>query len=367
MTAYRCKRRRFLLSMLAAGASMASARVGSSSPSRRQNIKLGFDHFSIRAMGWKAPRLIDYAASLKVDTLLLSDLLVFESLDDDYLRRIKAQAEKRGIELQVGTGSICPTSMRYDRKRWGAAEDHLRLLIRVAKTLGSSVARCYLGNRGDREGDGGIYRHIEATVKVCQAARSEAEDANVKIAVENHAGDMQAWELASLIEAAGKGYVGATMDAGNATWTMEDPMLNLEILGPYAATTGVRDSCVWETELGANVMWANMGEGVVDWHAYVKRFAELCRGVPFVLEILSYRWMGQISYLDPKFWDRFPRARASEFARFVALAKRGEEHTVPQGRPKGENSKELEQAQQKFDLEQSIRYCKEVLGLGLKE
>lgn len=28
--------------------------------------------------------------------------------------------------------------------------------------------------------------------------------------------------------------VGATMDSGNATWTLEDPLSNLEILGPYA-------------------------------------------------------------------------------------------------------------------------------------
>ena len=29
-------------------------------------LKLGFDNFSIRALGWKAPALIDYAAEQKV-------------------------------------------------------------------------------------------------------------------------------------------------------------------------------------------------------------------------------------------------------------------------------------------------------------
>jgi len=105
----------------------------------------------------------------------------------------------------------------------------------------------------------------------------------VKIAVENHAGDMQAWELVNLIEEAGKSFVGATMDPGNATWTIEDPMVNLEILGPYAVTTGIRDTAVWETDTGAAAMWANMGQGVVDWPAYTKRFRELCPDTPFVL------------------------------------------------------------------------------------
>jgi sugar phosphate isomerase/epimerase len=327
---------------------------------------LGFDNFSIRAFGWKAPALIEYAASLKVDTLLLSDLDVYESLEESTLRKIADQATSAGIELQAGTGSICPSSNAYNRNRWGKAEDHARLLIRTAKHLGSSVARCYLGNRGDREGDGGIYRHIEEMVTVLKSVRSEAEDAGVKIAVENHAGDMQAWELADLIEAAGSSFVGTTMDPGNATWTLEDPLVNLEILGPYVLTTGIRDTAIWETDNGAHCMWANMGEGVVNWSTYLTRFRELCPTAPFVLEIISYKWSVELPYLTDEFWTKFPRARAHEFARFVALAKRGRKHVIPPGRPTGPNSPELEKAQQKFDLEESLRYCRETLGLGRK-
>ena len=331
-----------------------------------QGTKLGFDNFSVRDFNWKAPQLIEYASSLKVDTLLLSDLEVYESLEDDYLKEIRAQAERAGIELQVGTGSICPTSNSYDAQKWGRAEDHARLLIRTAQRLGSSVARCYLGSRRDREEGIGIQRHAEQMVKVLQAVKSEAEDANVKIAIENHAGDMQAWELAELIEAAGSSFVGATMDPGNATWTMEDPMVNLEILGPYAVTTGIRDSVVWETEKGATSMWANMGQGLVDWQAYVQQFQQLCPRTPFVLEIISYKWASETPYLETQIWSRFPKARAHEFARFVALAKRGKEYEIPAGRPTEGPPAELERAQQKYDLEESLKYCKDVLGLGLK-
>lgn len=357
-------RRQFLASLAALGA-VSLARpgrgLGASTP---QKLKLGFDNFSIRAFGWKAPRLIEYAAEQKVDTLLMSDLDVYESLDAGYLTKIRAQARRAEIELQAGTGSICPTSQSYNKTKWGEAKDHARLLIRTAKRLGSTVARCYLGSRRDREGDGGIYRHMEAMVKVLKAVRSEAEDANVKIAIENHAGDMQAWELVTLIEEAGTSFVGATMDPGNATWTLEDPMVNLEVLGPHVVTAGIRDTAVWETDKGAACMWANMGEGVTDWPAYVKRFGQLCPQAPFVLEIISYKWSAELPYLDPAFWSKFPRARAHEFARFVALAKRGREYTIPSGRPAGAASKELEQAQQKYDLEASLRYCRRELGVG---
>ena len=359
-------RRGFLASMAALGATSLVAPARGFFRAVPGSYKLGFDNFSVRAFNWKAPQLIQYAASLNVDTLLLSDLEVYESLDEDYLKKIRAQAEQAGVELQVGTSSICPTSKSYNEQKWGKAADHARLLIRTARQLGSPVARCYLGSRRDREGDGGIYRHIEEMVKTLKSVRSEAQDANLKIAVENHAGDMQAWELVELIEAAGKSYVGATMDPGNAAWTMEDPMVNLEILGPYAVTTGIRDSVVWETENGATAMWANMGQGLTDWPTYVQRFHQLCPDTPFVLEIISYKWPNEMPYLQPQYWTKFPKARASEFARFVALAKRGKPYELPPGRPTGDSSAELEQAQQQYDLEQSLKYCREVLGLGLK-
>ena len=50
----------------------------------------------------------------------------------------------------------------------------------------------------------------------------------------------------------------------------------------------------------------------------------------------------------------------------MALAKRGRKYQIPAGRPSGSNSKELEKAQQKWDLEESLIYCREKLGLGLK-
>ena len=356
-------RRGFLAAVAAVGAARLTAPACGLGLSDAKGIKLGFDNFSVRAFDWKAPQLIEYASSLKVDTLLLSDLDVYESLEADYLGKVRAQAERAQIELQVGTASICPTSKSYNEKKWGKAEDHARLLIRTAKQLGSSVARCYLGSRRDREVEGGIEPHIEEMVKVLKSVQREAEDAHVKIAVENHAGDMQAWELVGLIEAAGKSFVGATMDPGNATWAMEDPLVNLEILGPYALTTGIRDTAVWETDNGAECMWANMGQGVVDWQAYVKRFRELCPQTPFVLEIISYKWSNELPYLRPEYWSRFPKARAHEFARFVALAKRGKPFEIPPGRPAGAASPELEQAQQKFDLEAGLKYCREVLGL----
>lgn len=328
-----------------------------------RELKLGFDNYSVRALGWNAPRLLDYAASLGVDTILLSDLDVYESHAKSYLEEIKAKADDLGIEVQVGMLSICPGSKLFDRRR-GTAEEQLKLTIRIARMLGSPVARCVLGNVDDRKSNGGIEARVAETVKVLRKVRGYALDSGVKIAIENHAGDLQSWELVALIEEAGSDFVGATMDSGNATWALEDPLQNLETLGPYALTTGIRDSAVWETADGAMLQWTALGEGSVDWKRYFKRFAELCPDAQVQLEIISGRPI-PIPYLRDDFWDAYPKARLREVMRFFAFARRGSPRQ-PFAVPMNKDMKRAEQKFQKSELERSIRYCKDVLGLGLK-
>jgi len=364
-------RRHFNQWMAAAGvsltASVASAQEAQPAASgdqtaKHKGIRLGIDNFAVRAMNWKAPALIDYAASLKVDTLFITDLDAFESLEPKHLAEIKSLAADNDVELLLGTWSICPTSPTF-KDKWGTAEEHLRVGIRSAKALGSPVLRVILGNGSDRTTPGGIEARIADTVKVLKACRNESIDSGVKIAVENHGGDMQSWELVTLIEDAGKDYVGANMDSGNATWTMEDPLVNLENLAPYVLTTSLRDSAIWESEKGATIQWTAMGDGNVDLKTYFARFAELCPNAPVNIETIS-GFNRELPYLQADFWKAWPKARANEFARFLAIAKQGKPRQ-PWSPPPGEDRKAAEQAYQKTEVERSIRYCKS-LGLGRK-
>ena len=45
-----------------------------------KKVKLGFDNYAIRELAWKAPKLLDYAASQQLDSILLSDLFVYETM-----------------------------------------------------------------------------------------------------------------------------------------------------------------------------------------------------------------------------------------------------------------------------------------------
>ena len=319
-------------------------------------IKLGMDNFAVRACGWKGRELVDYAAGLKLDTLFITDLPGLGSLEIGPAQELRRYAADKGIGIQLGSWSICPTSKGF-KKDWGTAKEHLTLGIKLAKAVGSDVFRVVLGSRDDRKTPGGIEARIADTVKVLKSRRGLAIDSGVRITVENHAGDMTATELVGLIEQAGKDYVGANMDSGNALWTLDDPMDSLEKLGAYASSTSLRDGTVWETEKGCKVQWTAHGDGTAcDLKAYFARYAQLCPGVPVNVETIG-GFVVEFPYLDPSFWSAFPKKSGAEFVKFLAVAKRGKAIAQYDG-----GSKE----RQKQELEKSIRFLREEIGLGTK-
>jgi sugar phosphate isomerase/epimerase len=335
--------------LLAAAAKSGAAR----------KIKVGMDNFAVRAMAWKAPALIDYAASIKCDTLLISDLDAYESLEDAALRDVRRKAEAAGVALYAGSWSICPTSKVF-KKNWGTAEEHVRLGLRVAKTLGSPVFRVVLGNSEDRKTEA----RIADTVAVLKACRRDALAAGVKIAIENHSGDMHSWELAQLIESAGTDFVGVNIDSGNAAWTLEDPMDVLETLGRYTICSSLRDNMVWETPEGAVVQWTAAGDGLIDWKKYAARWAELCPNTPIMIETISG---GQrtFAYKKPEFWQYYDK-RPDKLAKFEALAKRGK--PIPAFKQPTDPKERVaaQQIYQKAELEKSIAYLRNEIGLGVR-
>jgi sugar phosphate isomerase/epimerase len=355
------QRRPFLTGLAAATAALAVRPLRAAAAPK---IALGLDNFAVRAMQWKAPALIDYAASLKCDALLISDLDAYESLDDAALRAVRAKAEAAGVQLYAGSWSICPTSKTFRPNR-GTAEEHLRLGIRVAKTLGSPVFRVVLGNSDDRKTEGGIRARIRDTVAVLKACRADALAAGVKVAMENHAGDLHSWELRELIEQAGTDFVGANIDSGNAVWTLEDPHDVLETLGPVTLCSSLRDDMVWETPDGAAVQWTAAGDGLIDWKKYAARWAQLCPNVPIIIETIS-GGPREFKYKQPEFWQHYDK-RPDKLAKFEALAKRGKKIPpafTPPADPKDRPA--ATQAFQKAELEKSLAYLRKEIGLGRK-
>jgi sugar phosphate isomerase/epimerase len=317
-------------------------------------VKLGIDLFSIRSSGWTPFQYLDYCAAQKAKVVHFSEVRFIGNLEPENLRKVRDYAGERGIEVEIGMKSICPTSKMFEAKD-GTAEEQLTRMIGSAKIVGSKIVRCVLGSAEDRK-PGPIEAHIESMVKVLRNMRARAMDANIRIAIENHAGDMQGWELRNLIEAAGKDFVGACLDSGNPCWTLEDPHATLEALHPYVLTSHVRDSAVWRTPQGAAVSWVRMGEGNVNIDEYCRKYAALCPGRALSMECIV-TGPRMFAYRDPKFWDAYRDVPAWNFERFAEIAERGKPFEITRVDRAQAAQRERE------DLEASLAHVKGLLGL----
>jgi sugar phosphate isomerase/epimerase len=332
---------------------LASASVAALA--QRPTARLGVDLFSLRSQNWTPFQYLDYCHQWGAKVVHFSEIRFIGSLEPENLRQVRAHAEKLGIEVEIGMRSICPTSKMFDPKQ-GTAEEQLRGMIASAKIAGSRIVRAVLGSAADRTRPLGIEGNIESTVKVLRAVRSEVMDNGLKIAIENHAGDMQGRELKMLIEAAGKEFVGACLDSGNPLWTLEDPHLTLETLAPYVLTSHIRDTAVWAVPEGAAVAWVRMGEGNIGIDDYVRKYAQMCAGRALSLEVIVVGQPRVFAYHDPNFWEPYRNQPAWEFARFVSLVEKGKPHPNPPP-----VTKEKVAEREREDFEASMGYTRELL------
>jgi 3-oxoisoapionate decarboxylase len=363
------RRRTFLQTLPGAAAAAASIAEAAPQPGGEVPVRLGFDTYSLRAFNWKIGQLLDYAAGQKLDTIQISSMGDYENYEPAYLQTVKDKAARSNITLDAGMGCICPLSKAFS-KNGPPARDRVIEGLRVAKAVGAKSMRCYLGASSDRLGEPGIEACMAATIKVFQSVKSEAQDLGVKIALENHSGDMQAREVRTIIEESGKDYVASCLDTGNPMWCVEDPFVTLEVLAPYVVTTHLRDSAVFETPRGAAAQWVALGDGCIDYPKFVAEFRRLCPKSSMQLEIITGRPPTELPYLEQSFWRAFSKTPAAEFARFVALAKSGHPfigamviEDVP-GKKAAVMTEALKE-QQRVDLERSFEYARKKLNVGM--
>jgi sugar phosphate isomerase/epimerase len=322
-------RRSFIKTLGAAAVALGAGRVPALARAATP-VRFGVDMFSVNAQKWTPFQQLDFAAKWNVKVVHFSEIGFLGSLDPDNLKRVRARADELKIDIEIGMRSICPSSTMFDKAQ-GTAEEQLGKMIEAAKIVRSPIVRAVLGSSRDRQD--GIDTHIDDTVKVLKNMRSRLMDAGVKVAIENHAGDMQARELKRLIESAGPDYVGVCLDSGNPVWTIEDPHLTLETLAPYVLTSHMRDSALWNTPAGAAVRWTRMGEGNMGMQDYLRTYIEKCPGRAVSLEVIVSGQPRMFNYHDPKFWDLYRNTPAWEFARFLTLCDKGQPNLEPAADP----------------------------------
>lgn len=314
------------------------------------------DAYSLRSQQWDAFQILDYCQKLGVRVVHFSEIRLLGGLEKAHLQAVQRRAANFGLDLEIGMLSICPTSNLFNASE-GTAKEQLERMITAAATIGSPIVRAVIGNAADRRSAVPLEQSMANAVSVLRSVRSQALDNGVKIAIENHSGDMQASELKRLIEEAGSDFVGACLDSGNPLITLEDPHFSLELLAPYVLTSHVRDTAVWPTDNGAAAAWVRMGEGNVGIDEYVRKYLALCPGRALSLEIIISPQPRPFPFHEAGFWDAYRAVPAWQFARFLKITAKG---TPPAFRPlrPGETVADRERE----DLESSLIYTKRLLA-----
>lgn len=332
---------------------------------------LGLDTFSLRGQDWTAEQLLDYAASIGLRNVHFSERGYLASLEPDYLRALKAHADRLGLRIELGMRSFDRFSETFD-PTLGTAEQQLTDMIAAASVVGSPVVRCFLGMQSDRIGPVPFSDHVAEAERVLKAVAPVAEAAGITIAVENHGfGDFHARELRALIERVGSTHVGVCFDTGNPVYGGEDAVFAAEILAPYVVTCHLRDTRVWQTPHGCAVQWTICGDGDVDLVRVVDILGQHAPDLTLDLEIITGGGPREIDFLNPdsEFWRCYPDLPARDFARFLALIPGGsdgpmDQLPVPDGtRQPTPEELERSRAQQRDHLERSVRWCREHLPL----
>ena len=204
--------------------------------------------------------LFDLAVDLGLDGLHLDDG-VLETLEPAYLREVNAAAGEHGLYLEY--------NFSMDMGGMGIGIQHdLDEAIATANALGADIVKVSMDLVRPRPVSGSrfhpdVLEQMKSFAARLTASAPVAEDAGIRIAVENHC-DSFSEEILWLLDRVDHPAVGACIDTVNALMVMEDPMHAIENLAPRAFTNHFRDDRIEFQRYGFKLTGTAVGDGDID-------------------------------------------------------------------------------------------------------
>lgn len=209
-----------------------------------------------------ATGFLELAAQLGLRAIELPFGYIHPKADEAALQAYCEQARDKGLRVISAGPAIEVEPFR----------DHLALCQR----LGITTVRCTLSSVlcGDRSTIGGLegwQRHLDQKIACLKEIAPIAEDAGVRIGVENHQ-DATSADLVYLCQSVDSPNVGVTLDTGNPLAVAEDPVLFAQTILPYLVHVHLKDYRMTPSPEGYRVFHCAIGAGVVDYPALFDLF-----------------------------------------------------------------------------------------------
>ncbi len=213
--------------------------------------------------------LFDQAVHWGLDGLHLDDG-VLESLEESYLKEVRAAAEAQNLYLEYNF------SMDLGGQGIGIQHDPAAA-IATAELLGADIVKVGMDLIRPRPVAASrfhpdVMAQIKSVASLLKNIAPAAETAGVKIAVENHC-DSFSEEILWLLDKVDSPVVGACIDTVNALMVMEDPMQAIANLAPRAFTNHFKDDRIEFQRHGFKLTGTAVGDGDID----IKRAYEIIK------------------------------------------------------------------------------------------
>lgn len=203
--------------------------------------------------------LMDEAVSLGLDGLHIT-AADCESTEESCLKKIRCAAKERGLYLEYNFS----LDEKWDPRLTNTLEEG----IAIAQKLGADIGKVSMDLKRPRplcasRHHPEVMRQLESLVQRLYVAAPIAEEAGVKLALENHT-DSFSSEVLWLIDQVNHPFVGACIDTANALAVAEDPMFAIEVLAPRSFTNHFDDHRIEIEPYGFRYTGVALGDGDID-------------------------------------------------------------------------------------------------------
>jgi sugar phosphate isomerase/epimerase len=186
-----------------------------------------------------AQELIDRAYTLQVPVVQICVRPSLHEMNGGQLEEIRAHADEKGIEIEVGTK--------------GSDPEHLLKYLDIAQAVGSNLVRTIFTDVSS-----GLKTETEQIASIGQ----KYADNQVYLAIENHEA-LQFHDLVTLIENINNPYIGICLDTVNSLGRGEGIQEVTDALMKHTKTLHIKDFTVirGETDMGFTITGAPTGQG----------------------------------------------------------------------------------------------------------
>jgi sugar phosphate isomerase/epimerase len=217
---------------------------------------------------WEFDQAIDEAIRLGVDGISLETCFM-PRFDRDYLAQIKEKLDDQKMERMVAWGH--PDGLEGGDNLEAAKEMEQHLA--TAQAVGATVMRIVGSSLMFRDKPHGPQ--IEGISNILSESVKKAEDADVRLAIENHI-DFNADEILEILDRVDSDYLGVNFDSGNTLRVFEDPVEAARKLAGRTFATHIKDI---DPATGSPQDWtfwasAAAGSGIIDMPGVINALAE---------------------------------------------------------------------------------------------